>query len=97
MSRPRIWQETPGRLAARAILAGLAADETEPFDVRIAALDAVGELQDDLPPGCTLDSVDVLPGTVQHARQLLLEDVERQGSTRDTLATSRAAARLASF
>lgn len=95
MSQPRIWPETAGRLTARAILARIAEDETEPLAVRLAVLDAVGELQDDLPAGYVLGSVEPAPGSVEQARRLLLDDVAGQDTVRDALATSRAAARLA--
>lgn len=95
MYRLEIWPETAGRLAARAILAGVAADETQPFEVRVAALDAVGALQDHLPVGQVLAPVEVADGTVQDARRLLLDDASLQSTARERLATSRAAARLA--
>jgi hypothetical protein len=92
---PQIWTETSGRLAARRILAGLAEDQEQPIDVRLASLSAIGELEDDLPVGHVLAPIEPSPGTVAQARQLLLDDVDRQPSTRDRLATGRAAARLA--
>lgn len=95
MYRLEIWPETAGRLAARAILAGVAADEAQPFEVRVAALDAVGALQDHLPAGQVLAPVEVADGTIQDARRLLLDDAPLQSTTRERLATSRAAARLA--
>lgn len=94
MSNVHIWPETAGRLAARAMLAGIAQDESQALDVRLTALEAIGELQDDLPAGYILGSVDVTAGTIEQARQLLLTDVAHQSSVRDALATSRAAARL---
>lgn len=95
MHQLEIWPETAGRLAARAILAGVTADEAESFEVRVAALEAIGALQDDLPQGRVLAAIDVRPGTVAEAHKLLSDDVAHQPSARDALATSRAAARLA--
>ena len=94
MNGPRLWDETTGRRVARGILVGLAEDETQPVTVRMAILAAIGELEDDLPAGYVLPPVDPQPGTLEHARQLLLDDVERQPSIREYLATSRAAAQL---
>ena len=96
MTIPQTWTETPGRLAARGILAGVAEDQQQPNAVRLAALSAIGELEDDLPAGYALNPVDPAPGSIAQARQLLLDDTDRQPSTRDRLATARAAAQLAS-
>ena len=91
---PQLWPETPGRLAARRILASVAEDQAQPLEVRLAVLSAIGELEDDLPSGYALTPIEPAPGTVAQARQLLVDDAGRQPSVRDRLAVARAAARL---
>ena len=93
MSSPRIWPEPVEQRWARAILAHAAQDSGAGIEVRLAALDALGELEDTLPVGVVLRAVEAAPGTLAEAHRLLMTDHSHDG-VRDTLAAARAAARL---
>lgn len=93
MNQPRTWPHTTGTLRARAVLAHAAADQTLDLQARLAALDALGELEDDLPAGYAPAPVEPAPGRLTDAHQLLGEQ-GHDAPVRDRIAAARAAARL---
>lgn len=101
MDQPRVWDEPAGQRRARAILAGLAADEQQPLELRLAVLAALNELVTDLPPGYVLGVVEpVTPGRegaadlLRQAWALLTGEHPGPVAVRDRLAGARAAAQL---
>ncbi|HET9658058.1 MAG TPA: hypothetical protein VFP72_22080 [Kineosporiaceae bacterium] len=93
MSQPRTWPQTPRTCRARSLLAHAAADQTLDLEQRLAALDALGELEDDLPAGYAPAPVDPEPGRLTDAHRLLGEQ-GHDVPVRDRIAAARAAARL---
>jgi hypothetical protein len=93
MSRPRTWPQTPRTCQARGVLAHAAADQTLDLEQRLDALDALGELEDDLPAGYALAPVEPAPGRLADAQQLRGEQ-GHDVPVRDRIAAARAAARL---
>jgi hypothetical protein len=93
MSEPRIWPHTSRTHQARAVLAHAAADPTLDLRARLAALDALGELEDDLPAGYAPAPVQPVSGRLADAHQLL-RDQGPDVPVRDRIAAGRAAARL---
>ncbi|WP_088284883.1 hypothetical protein [Kineosporia sp. A_224] len=71
MFTPQMWPETPSRLRARAVLVHAVQDPALDLDAQLAALSAIGELQDYIPHGYLLAPVDPMPGTLTDAFALL--------------------------
>jgi len=71
MFTPQIWPETPSRLRARAVLVYAVQDPALDLDAQLAALSAIGELQDYIPHEYLLAPVDPTPGTLADALGLL--------------------------
>jgi hypothetical protein len=93
MTGPRIWPQSAETRRARAVLAHAAADPTLDLRARLAVLDALGELEDDLPAGYAAPPVEPLPGRIADAYRLLVQHGP-EVPVRDRVAAGRAAARL---
>ena len=92
---PNVRPEPAQTRSARQILAHLASAPHTPMDLRLAVLEAVGDLDEHLPVGHVLASVIPAPGTVSQAVGLLAEAATAPGlPVGDKLAAARAAARL---
>ena len=79
---PRIWPETASRRQARAVLSHLVeampADTLDDLESRLVLYDAIGDLDDWLPPGALLEPVEPCPGTLLDAYRLLVAAIHEE-------------------
>jgi hypothetical protein len=93
LQHPVIWPESAARRRARAVLLHVAG--TDPDIVkRLAALEAVGDLQDNLPDGHVLAPTEPEAGSLHTVWRLLHDDLAGDLSVRDRIAAALAARRI---
>jgi hypothetical protein len=86
-SQPCTYVESPQSAAARAVLLWIISRGTDTDD-QLAALDAVGALEDHLPVDVVWATLRERPGSLEEARRLLEVAAEVETTPRGRVATS---------